>query len=426
MSMSERFSGKEYFAKATGFIGKSWLNEQVEKYRDSDPHKTAPRLVQQYRRARKELGYVEDEFDSLFPATSIPTLEFINLGRYVTLLEDSDAVVVHPETFDGLDVTLAEHFVDDLRNPRHYERTLYELQTGNLYDQRGYTVQFLAEDKSDAKTPDILLRTPFKVFVECKRVDAVSGSVQKAKSIAGELNDRTVRHLDPGHVAVFEYSSEPEMSNIGVTGAIPSRTWNGPTSVELPFGTVTVFNVEERFGKHGIWVINSGQDVRSEYEEVYETYLQPLVKNVLGEELGLDDVEFCLKGDRQKDSTPTVYTDLKFSCVPTRFERNRVFRVAGQVDKARKKFGKEHPNILHIDTPYKAETAEEIVDDIREAVGRKLGSTRRVTAVTVTLPLKERNDAGADKIRHQAASVKHTDPYADLRSKFEVLGTDIT
>jgi len=125
MSTSERLSGKDCFDKAVKFIGEDWLTEQVEKHRDSDSHNTAPKLVQNYRRARKELGYVEDEFESHFPATSMPTLEFINLGRYVTILEDSDAGVVHPETFDILDITLAEHFEDGFRNPRHYERTLY-------------------------------------------------------------------------------------------------------------------------------------------------------------------------------------------------------------------------------------------------------------------------------------------------------------
>lgn len=425
--MSERLSGKDCFVKATEFIGEDWLNEQVEKHRASDSHKTAPQLVQNYRRARKELGYVEDEFASKFPATSMPTAEFINFGRYITLLENSDATVVHPETFDVLDITLAEHFGDGLRNPQHYERTLYELQTGYFYDRQGYTVQFLAEDKSDSKTPDILLRTPFKVFVECKRVDAVSNSVRKAKSIAGELNNRTVRHLEAGHAAVFEYSVEPEMSDLtGVTGAIPSSTRNGPASAELPFGTVTVYNVEEMFGEHGIWVVNSGNDVRSKHEEVYETYLQPLVKNTLGEELGLSDIEFATKAESLEYPTRTEYAKLRFSCVPTRFERNRVSRVAGQVEKARKKFGKEHPNILHIDAPFGTETAEEIVDDLREAVGRGLGSTRRVTAVTVTLPVKEIGDTGAEAIRHQAISIKHIDPYTNLPDKFEVLGTDIT
>lgn len=425
--MSERLLGEDCFVKAAKFIGEDWLNEQIEKHRDSDSHKTPPQLVQNYRRARKELGYVEDEFASKFPTMSMPTAEFINLGRYVTLLEDSDAIVVHPETFDVLDVTLAEHFVDGLRNPRHYERTHYELQTGYFYDRRGYTVQFLNEDKSDSKTPDILLRTPFKVFVECKRVDAVSDSVQKAKSIASELNKRTVRHLDPHHVAVFEYSYQPEMRDIAkVTGVIPSSTHNGPVSVELPFGTVTVYNLEEMFGEHGMWVVDSGNGIRSNHEAVYETYLQPLVKSVLGEKLTLSDIEFTTKAESLEYPARTEYADLRFSCVPTRFERNRVSRVAGQVDKARKKFGEEYPNILHIDMSFRTETAEEIVDDLREALGKRLGSTRRVTAVTVSLPVKEIGDAGAEAIRHKGISIKHIDPYADLPKKFEVLGADIS
>lgn len=425
--MAERLSGKDCFVKGTEFIGEDWLNEQVEKHQNSDPHKSTPQLVQNYRRARKELGYVEDEFESKFPGTSMPTAEFINLGRYVTILEKSDAVVVHPETFEELDITLAEHFADGLRNPRHYEQTLYELQTAYFYDQRGYTAQFLDEEMSNSKTVDILLRTPFKVFVECKRFDAVSGSVRKAKSIASELNKRVLRHLDPGHVAVFEYSFEPEMSDLsGMTGSIPSSVRNGPVSVELPFGSVTLFNVEEVFGESGVFVVDSGKDVRSEHEEVYETYLQPLVKKVLGEELTLSDIEFATNTDSLDYSAWTKYADLKFSCVPTRFKRNRVSRVAGQVDKARGKFGEEHPNILHIDAPFGKETAEDIVDDLRAAIGRKLGSTRRVTAVTVSLPVKELGEAGAEAIRHQAVSIKHIDPYANFPSKFEVLGTDIT
>jgi hypothetical protein len=393
----------------------------------ADSHKTAPRPVKNYRRARKELGYIEDEFASHFPETSMPTFEFLNLGRYVLFLQKSDAAVVHPESFDVLNIGLAEHFTTDLRNPRHYERTLYELQTGYFYSRRGHTVQFLAEEKSDAKTPDILLRTPFKIFIECKRVDSVSNDIQKAKSIASELNERTAKHLEPGHVAVFEYSSQPEMHDIdGVTGEIPSSTWDGPTSVELPFGSVTVFNLKNVFGENGVWIVDCGKSVTSEHEEIYETYLQPLVKRVVGEELSLREIEFTTKTEHLEWPARTEYADLRFSCVPSRFNRNRVARVAGQVDKARRKFGEEHPNILHIDTPFNPAVAEEIVDNVRDAVGRRLASTRRVTAVTISLPIKERGDAGAEAIRHQAISIRHTDPYADLPSRFKVLGTDIT
>ena len=175
--MSERLPQDDCFGKAAEFIGESWLDEQVEKYRDGDSHKQAPQLVQNYRRARKELGYVEDEFESHFPELSMPTLEFLDLGRCVIQLTESDATIVDPDTFEPIDVTLAEQFRDGLRNSRHYERTLYELRTGYFYDRRGHTVQFLAEDQSDSKTADILLRTPFKVFVECKRGYGNNGDI---------------------------------------------------------------------------------------------------------------------------------------------------------------------------------------------------------------------------------------------------------
>jgi hypothetical protein len=425
--MSENLSKNDCFDAAADFLGQDWLDTQVEKFRKSDSHKTAPRPVKNYRRARKELGHIEDEFASHFPETSMPTLEFINLGRYVLFLRESGAGVVHPESFEVLDTSLAECFATDLRNPRHYERTLYELQTGYFYSRRGHTVQFLAEEKSDAKTPDILLQKPSKIFIECKRVDAVSNDVQKAKSIAGELNERAVGHLEPGHAAVFEYSSYPEMRDLeGVTDEIPPSTCDGPTSVELPFGTVTVYNLKKVFGEKGVWIADSGKSAASEHEEMYETYLQPLVKKVVGEELSLSEIEYETKTERLEWSTRIEYEDLRFSCVPSRYDRNRVARVAGQVDKARRKFGKEYPNILHIDTPFKPAIAEEIIDDIRDAIGKRLASTRRVTAVTVSLPIKERGDAGAEAIRHQAVSIRHTNPYADLPSKFEVLGTDIT
>lgn len=424
--MPERIPQDDCFDKAAEFIGERWLEEQVEKFRDADSHKTAPQLVQNYRRARKELGYVEDEFESHFPELSMPTLEFLDLGRCVIQLIESDATVVDPDTFEPMKVTLAEQFRDGLRNSRHYERTLYELRTGYFYDRRGHTVQFLAEDQSDSKTPDILLRTPFKVFVECKRVDALSESIEKAKNIANELNNRTVQHLDPGHAAVYEYSSEPEMSDLtGVIDNLPERVRNGPVSVSLPFGTVTVFNVEKRH-EEGVWVVDVGQDALAKHDEVYETYLQPLVKMAVGEDLGVEDVESCFNADLIDTPARTLFVGLNFSCVPSCFERDRVARVAGQVDKARRKFGKEHPNILHIDAPFGAEVAEELVDDIRSEVGGQLASTRRVTAVTVSLHLKQRNESGAEAIRNPAISIKHLDPYSELPRSFDVLGTDIT
>lgn len=125
--MSEQLSKSDCFDAAADFLGREWLDAQVEDFRDADSHKTAPKPVKNYRRARKELGYMEDEFESHFPETSMPTLEFLNLGRYVLFLRQSDARVVHPESFDVLDTDLTEHFVTGLRNSRHYERTLYEL-----------------------------------------------------------------------------------------------------------------------------------------------------------------------------------------------------------------------------------------------------------------------------------------------------------
>ena len=424
--MPKRLSGKDCFVKATEFIGEDWLDEQIEKYQNSAQNNSAPKLVQNYRRARKELGYVEDEFESDFPSTSMPTAEFINLGRYAVTLEESDTTVIHPETHTVLDVSLADHFDDGLQNSRQYKRTLYELQTGCFYVQKGHSVQFLDEGKSDSKTPDILLRTPFQVFVECKRTDAASGSVQKAKSIAQELNQRVVGHLDPGHAAVFEYSTNPEMDDIaGVTDAIPPNI-HGQVTVDLPFGTVTVYSLLEMFGKHNMWVVDSGNDVRSKYEELYGLYLQPIVKDALGETLTPSEIEHAMKTERLEYPSRMEYTDLRFSCVPTRFDRNRISRIAGQVDKARKKFGKEHPNILHIDAPIRMKIAEERVDDLRSEIGRRLASTRRVTAVTVSIPVKERRDTGAEAIRHKGASIEHIDPYASLPNKFELLGENIT
>ena len=90
----------DYFDAAADFLGQDWLNAHVETFRDSPSPKTAPRPVKNYRRARKELGYVEDEFESHFLETSIPVLEFLNLGRYVLLLRESRADIIHPASFD--------------------------------------------------------------------------------------------------------------------------------------------------------------------------------------------------------------------------------------------------------------------------------------------------------------------------------------
>ena len=112
--------------------------------------------------------------------------------------------------------------------------------------------------------------------------------MREAESIAGELTEWTAAHLDPGHIAVFECSSEPKMGDIGgVTGDIQSSTWDEPTTNKLPSGTVTVFNLTTAFGENGVWLADDGKSVMSEHEEVYETYLQPLVERVAGEEFSL-------------------------------------------------------------------------------------------------------------------------------------------
>lgn len=419
---------RKYFEKAVEFIGEDWLKERDTHLQESDTHRDPPTPVQQYHRALRELNYVNDEFDEHFHGISRPTLRIINLGRFVAALEDS-AAIVDPVDYDVIETDVSTRFSERLRDRSEFEKTAYEIRTGALYAQRGHTVQFI-DETNDKKTPDILLRTPFKVFVECKRVDGMGGDAKKQESVTKELNERAVNHILPGHVVLYDYNRRPRRDETSdVAGQIPQSVPGLSTVVQLPFGTVTLYNINRILDGTPVWLPSTGNRLGTMQKDLYDIYIAPIAERVFGEEMTTSDLSFKMRMDCNDtdDTGPIeVYTDFRFSGAPVASGRDYVTRVARQVSRAYGKFGKDTPNIVHIDTPFPAKKAEDHSDEVREAIGGELASTRRVTAVTLTLPVTEASESSVTGLRHQAASIRHFDPYTDLPKSFDLLGNDIT
>ena len=76
---------------------------------------------------------------------------------------------------------------------------------------------------------------------------------------------------------------------------------------------MTVFNLTTAFGENGVWLADDGKSVMSEHEEVYETYVQPLVERVVGEELSLSGIEHAMKTSRREWPARVDYSELKFA-----------------------------------------------------------------------------------------------------------------
>lgn len=417
---------RKFFEKAVSVIGEDWLEERDEYFQTTDTHKDPPKPVKQYHRGLRDLGYVEDEFEEHFPGTTTPTLELITLGKYLSSLEDS-GTIVDPDDYDVIETDISTRFAHRLRDRSEYEKAAYEIRTGGIYAQQGYTVQFIEESDSK-KTPDILLRTPFKVFVECKRVDSLGGDDRKLQNITSGLNERTVNHLAPGHVALYEFDRPPKREEItGVVSQIPQSVRGFSERFELDFGTATLYNLHEILDPWGsVWLVDTGQRVADDSNDVFEIYISPLGERVYGDEITLSDLNTLLRADHVNTPTREVYAPFRYSVAPSATPDYDVARVARQVSRARQKFGSEFPNIVHIDTPLSPGTVDSNVDELREAIGGELASTQRVTAVTVTLPVTETTSQGVKRIRHTAVSIKHFDPYTELPDSFDILGTDIT
>jgi hypothetical protein len=417
---------QKYFEKAVSFIGEDWLEERDKHFETSDTHKNRPRPVQQYHRGLRDLDYVDDEFEEHFPETTSATLEFISLGRYIRALEDS-GTIVDPDDYDVIETDISTRFTHRLRDRSEYEKAAYEIRTGGIYAQQGYTVQFIEESDSK-KTPDILLRTPFKVFIECKRVDTLGGEEKKQQNITSALTNRTKTHIAPGHVALYEFDRPPQRDEISaVLRQIPQEVRGFSATFELGFGAVTLYNLNRILDPWGyVWLLDTDQKTVSDTEDVFDIYISPLVERVYGDGTTHSDLYTNIHADCGTTSILKVYSDFKYSAAPSAVVSDDVGRVARQVDRAREKFGKDSPNIVHIDTPFSVDKAESNVERLREAIGGELASTRRVTAVTVTLPVTETSSQGVEKIRHTGVSLKHLNPYTELPESFDLLGTDIT
>lgn len=418
--MAEEVDGRVQFERAVEFIGEDWLEEQDEYYQEQS-QKPTPEIIQQYHRALRDLNYVEDEFEGYFPGVMTSTLELASLGRYLEYLDD--ASVVDPHEHEEIDATLEDRFAPRLREPDEYLGALYELRTAGLYATRGYTPQFIDETQ-EFETPDILIRTPDKVFVECKKISSLSSDESKQNSINNLLVTKTTKHLHPDHVAVFVFSEHPSREEAdSIHSRIPQGVNGMKDRFDLPYGSVTIYNVTELYDVAAIWTTNSNSDIGKRFADAYDIFLRPLVRRTSGKDIDCGDLLARAEFNPDRQRTQIGFTDLRFACAVYEINRDRVSRAVKQLDAASGKFSSDTPNVLHIDFPVPVD--DEQSEELRQEIGKRLNIKPKISGVAITHLDRSREKTEVE-INYKGASIKNLDPFTALPDSFDLPGKDLT
>jgi len=418
------------FNAAVEFIGSQWLHTQYEtQLEENDSNKTdirnryTPNLIKQYQSAGIYLGKLEDKFPEILPEgrPNQSALKFTNFGRYIRNLDG--ATVVSPDE-KIIDKTLKEIFRPRLRNPDEYEQTVYEIQVGSMYSQVGESVYFIEE--GNTKAPDILIdRAGKNIKIECKRC-GLPGARAERKGIYESLINKLTANSHAGAIFIIDLNRQPtpqEAQEIDhyLPDDITRRT---SREIPAPFGEIHVIPYSKLSRIKP--VPTGGLNQEESLALFYDFYILPEIYTRFGEEIGMHEFEqSSIRPAENKvavTDTKMEYYDPMFIGIRYEARDDLVQPVINQFNKARKKFKKDNPNILHIDVPFLDDLSKEEFVNLHQRIRGKLNVNRRISAVSLTSEIIERKDPNMLDFAIICGSEENHDPYVEIPSDFDFRG----
>ncbi len=382
----------------------------------------------QYNFAATYLGYKEKRFPEFFPEgkPQEQALRFINFG---TFLHEIDSAGIVTASGKWLDESLADFSRPRLRNPDEYQQTVSEIRAGSIYANMDYDVYFIEE--GNQKAPDLWI--PFQdseIKIECKRC-GTPGSIKDRKGIYESLINRITSATHNPSIFLFDLDRLPSPKEAqNVDQYLPSEL-NRRTEkdIEAPFGDIHILSYMEYTRTKGI--PSYGLDSDEQLEFLYDYYIKPAIYAKTGEELDLYDSfeSATIEPDGNKVAVSpktTEYFDPMFVGIRYDGDDDLITPVVRQFDAARGKFGKEDPNILHIEVPYLDELSQEQFEELHQRLRGKLNVNSRVSVVVVTKEYMEWDDEDCLNYATFVGSEENLDPYINLPSSFHIPGYSLT
>lgn len=423
--MTKNISDKEmrkFFDSAVDLIGKDWLDEKRRYYysdkKGQHRHDSPPKVIQDYQRAIKDLNKEEDEVDFLFGNITESTIRFIQLGRFYENLSDSEVILPDGELVAE---DIKKRYRDKLRNQDEFEKARFELQAAAGYARKGLSVDFI--DEGEEKRPDLLVKsTEQKIFVECKKLDKSSKGDKKKKNKVSLLLRKTAEAInEESFIGLYRLHEVPSNSKIKETiSELQGKNLQGAEDKELDFGSLKLSNLFSH--RKTVKTPTAGQRPLKQYEFFFNTYVRSKLKrnfdiDYMWEDLTEEELSTGhVSAEIQERGISVAWRKPKFIAAKFPREENQVNQILSQFDEAYGKFGKEIPNILHIEALNLEKLDEENAEELENRIGGQLKVKSRISAVVLSTSLIDKKDDL--RFKQPVKIIENYDPYSEINEKF--------
>jgi hypothetical protein len=416
--------GKDDFESAIDLLGEEWLQRNHEKYYKNETKskkfafnsESAPPAVIQYHGSKVDLQE-EDENPLNYQGFRNDTLEFLMLGRVWDKVSECD--VIHPAGESLPDLSPKELYQGELRTSERYFDKRFELEVAATYIELGHKPAFIAESKTESKSPDLEL-TDFKerIQIECKRCTSKSVDEEKRDNKINILFQNLHNLLPSGSfIALFDLSRVPtrsEVENIGsMVSEIPRLDQYEEIAYGLPYGKVHIIKNESSFlqpiyGLEGIEIMM----------EAYESIVRPVLKKKLDIDEDAEDLgNWAFLTETKTNAVAAQHREPVWVGLKTGFdESDLIKRFRNQFSGISDKFD-AGPSILHIDYPDLRE-GDSVQDfELRKNAGGRLKQRPKLSAAVVSGKI-HRPVFSDDIIRRNRIIIPNYDPDYPLPSSF--------
>lgn len=423
--MSQHIGGTKisnFFHSAVDLLGKDWLEEKKKYYyskkKGQHRHHSPPKIIQEYQRALKDLNYEEDETEFLFDEMTEGTLQFIQLGRFYENLSESKVVLPNGEIVSE---DIKERYRDKLRNKDEFDKAKFELQAAAGYARSGFRVNFI--DEGEEKRPDLLVKgSETDIFVECKKLDKESSEDKKKKNQVNLLLRKTAESIaEESFIGLYQLEEIPSASQAkGITTKLQGKKIQEPMEINLDFGKLKLAKLFPY--KNIVETPTAGEQTVKQFKFFYNTYVKNKIKRNFGIDYNwenLTEEQFStghVEAEIQKRGVSVAWRNPKF--IGAKFPRgsNQIKQILSQFDSAYEKFGKEKPNILHIEAPNLNKLDKNEAKRLDDKIGGQLNVKSRISAVILSTSIIDRKEGITFK--QPVKIIENYDPYTSIEADF--------
>ena len=394
------------FHEVETFVGKEWLESELEKLakrkqpknlkkysylRFSPPHP----LVLLWRNAINKLRQCIIERRLI---ASEELLQIYLLGRNLKTIKKLKVVNLRGELTEA---TVRDRYRKKLRDPKEFEKAIYEIQIASSYARAGYPVFFIEE--TTEKTPDFMVKIDGEpVYVECKNKDAQTERDKNNNRIWEEMREKILRLMEKLHknyLIIVKSQTDPKREEIDyvlrIIKDIMLKSKNG--------------RFIDRTKKYGI----TAKELAPTESIITTNKFEVLTSEAL------DNVFMGAEVRRLTDGR-TELKNPKFIGFKSAAEPDRITGVLRSLNKSYKQIPRKGPGLVYIEI-HPSNALQWDFNRLEEKIRGKLNLIKRVNAVVLTATFIEIKKEGI-VYRHKSRVIENVNPRSPLPAGFNIVG----